>query len=237
MAEKKKADEPAAQAPSAEERIAALEKQLAEQTARTQVYEQTLKALQPKESASAQEPDAPIYYTPMMLDPAIRQRLKQTLGNWSDQDLDTHWQIIGAYLREMGQPIAQAVAHLADQTDYTRTRVTYQDYRDDLEKEVEKEFKQRMRAGRPASREELYRMVKARPEFTQKEIDAKVTERIEAEKTRAAQVASAETEGAVSGGQAKPHDTVFKSGRELSAEEFGRLSLEDKEQYLEGKTF
>src|SRR5215469_4811963 len=221
--------------PTADEKFATLEKQLAEANARNQVYEQTLKALQPQQQAQTEQ-DMVYNYTPMNIDPTIRSRLKQRLG-WSDQDIDTHWAIIGSYLSEMAQPMAQAVATLADQTDYTRTRVTYADYKDDLEKEVESEYQKRLRGGRPASRRDLYEMVKARPEFVQKQIEAKVAEREAEAKTRAAQASAAETEGAVSGGQAKPHDTVMKPGRELSTEEFSRLSLEDKEAYLEGKTF
>jgi hypothetical protein len=214
----------------------AMRKEIETLKTRTQVYEQTLKALQPAGGRESSPDQSPSYsYRPSALPSDARQRLKQALGQgWTDQDLDTHWSIIGSFLTELGQPLVNAIGTLADSQDYVRTRLTKSDYAE-IEDDVEQEYKQRLRRGNPASRAELYEVVKARkmPELVERKVQAKLDE----EKTRSAQAKAAETEGAVSGGQAKPGDNPFKSGRDLSVDEFGKLSLEDKEKYLEGKTF
>lgn len=229
MAEAAKKPEPEAPADD----VAALKAELAELRSRTDVYEKTLKALQPPERSNTPEPEQQYTYQPTPIPDVVVQRIKNRLG-WDDQTVKNHWDIIGTYLTEIGQPIVQAIGTLADQTDYVKTRITKSDYAD-IEADVEAEYKARSRAGRPASRAELYEVIKARklPELVARETERKLAE----EKQRVAQTRAAETEGASSGGQAKPGDNVMKSGRELTAEEFGRLSLEDKEAYLDGKTF
>lgn len=214
-----------------------LRAELAEAKARGKVFEDTLKALQPVRSEDTGPPTSYDYQTPP-IEASVRQRIKQRLG-WDDATVDSHWQIIGTFFSEIGRPVIGAVAELADRSDWTKARLTKADYAE-IEKDVEDEYKKRLREGRPASRSDIYEAVRSRPEWRQKDMEKELAKREADSKARTAASKAAETEGATSGGvaPARPTQVTAKaSDKDMTAEKFASMSLEDKEAWLEGKTF
>ena len=226
---------PEGEAPDPAAEMAQLRAELAEAKSRGKVFEDTLKALQPVRSDDNQ-PRSYDYQTPA-IDPDVRTRIKNRLG-WDDATVDSHWQIIGTFFSEIGRPIVGAVAELADRSDWTRARLTKKDY-EEIEKDVEDEYKKRIREGRPASRSDLYEAVRSRPEWRQKDMEKELAKRESDSKARTAATKAAETEGATSGGvaSARPTQLSKTSDKDMTADKFATLSLEDKEAWLEGKTF
>jgi hypothetical protein len=224
--------------PTPDERVAALEARLAESAAENAAMLKTLKALKGAEAPPQRRDEAAAgasyTYNPGPVDPAVRARLAQALG-WETKDVDEHWKIIAAFLGEMASPLINAVGILADRTDYVQTRLKLSDYAE-IEDECEGEMQSRLRAGRPASRQEIYQIVKARkmPEL----IERAAQDKVDAAAARAASAASAATEGTTHAGEATPGaGPAHRPDQTLTPDQFAALSLEDKERYLDGKTF
>lgn len=225
---------PAAPTPSLEDRVAALTRELDQERSQRKMLEDTFRALggggaatQPARATSA-APGVGFGAPPS----ESLQRLKAALGpQWSDDDLRSHWNIIAAFLGELGAPVFQALGTLADHTDRFDALLGVDGYKE-LADEVEQERKARAARGEFLSRRELHQLVRARklPEL----IEQAATAKLEEQRQREAAAAAATTqEGAVSAGVQKPGPAPTKQPRTLTPEALAALPRGERAKAIE----
>jgi hypothetical protein len=227
---------PEAGAPAAEDwgaRFQKVESQLAEERAQRAALEGTLRLLAPQQQPQQQGPM-----------PLIRLPREQALqiaaslgGQWTEDAVQAHAPIFGAFMQVLAAPLLQGIEGMADTVDLIQVRQEVPQYQETLAEEADRvrtEYRQR---GQILTRKQAVALVKARrmddPKYVDTLVDQRAQQRAGDNAARAASAGAAVTEGGSSAQKAGPEPT--KQPRvPVSREDFARMTLEEKRKALEG---
>jgi hypothetical protein len=238
-------------APTAEERLAALEADNAKLKNDIDVRDRTLKALSDVGIGRERTEEPPVRTTmPVTASPIAGVPLEQynqwRAKGYTDEQIQTNLRVMTDFLPSQAEPIVRAVGILADRVDSVSTysELTPED-RGKYKAEVEKTYRARQREGIAVTREQIWKdIVAARmsdPETREKEIQAEVDRRVALEleeKTgRQAVVRSTGALGGAVGRTEKPNANVVGERRSYTEEEFAALPMDQKVKILEDMTF
>jgi len=227
---------PEAGAPPAEEwgsRFARLEGDLAREREQRAALEGTLRLLAPQ----PQQQQGPM--------PLIRLPREQALqiaaslgGQWTEDAVQAHAPIFGAFMQVLAAPLLQGIEGMADTVDLLQVRQDVPEYETQAEEadRVRAEYRQR---GQILTRKQAVALVKARrmddPKYVDSLVEQRAQQRAGDNAARAASAGAAITEGGSSAQKAGPEAT--KQPRvPVTREEFARMTLEEKRKALEGAT-
>ena len=223
-------------APPAEDwgaRFQKMEGDLAREREQRAALEGTLRLLAPQQPAQQQGPM-----------PLIRLPREQALqiaaslgGQWTEEAVQSHAPIFGAFMQVLAAPLLQGIEGMADTVDLLQVRQDVPQYQETLAEEsdrVRTEYRQR---GQILTRKQAVALVKARrmddPKYVDTLVEQRAQQRAGDNAARAASAGAAVTEGGSSAQKAGPEPT--KGPRvPVTREQFAQMTLEEKRKALEG---
>ena len=227
---------PEAGPPPAEDwgtRFSRLEGDLAREREQRAALEGTLRLLAPQQQPQQQGPM-----------PLIRLPREQALqiaaslgGQWTEEAVQSHAPIFGAFMQVLAAPLLQGIEGMADAVDLIQVRQEVPQYQETLAEEADRvrgEYRQR---GQILTRKQAVALVKARrmddPKYVDTLVDQRAQQRAGENAQRATAAGAAVTEGGSSAQKAGPEPT--KGPRvPVTREQFAQMTLEEKRRALEG---